>query len=187
MNCCLMSRCLVWTTGTRGVLMENAAAAVAAVWPWEPGAASPTGMSPAPIYLFVMYPHIHKHACTNTLSAHGPTISLSFTIWAHCEVLNTYFHPVWWKLLVKFMGADCISILKECLEVTRTWACLRSKTDYREGPFNIKRTSPCWVLPVGCWRGSDQEWIFLSALFRLERLQRWFKNVLPLLHTCFFL
>lgn len=35
----------VWTTGTHGVRMENAAAAAVAALPWEPGAASPSGTS----------------------------------------------------------------------------------------------------------------------------------------------
>lgn len=150
MNCCLVSRCPVWITGTPGVLMENAAAAAAAVWPWEPDAVSPTGMSPAYIYPFLINLHVHKHAWAHVQNTHTLRVnSQPASLWGTQPIVRPWIHtPVWIKLIVRFMGTDCILIVKECLEVTRTWACLTSKTDCREGPFDIKRTSLCWVLPV---------------------------------------
>ena len=124
-----------------------------------------------PISIFLL---MHINMPVHTLAA-----SLSLIASAHCELLNThtvfFSPPLWIKLIVRFMGTDCILILKECLEVTRTWACLTSKAHCREGPFNVKRTSFSWVLPFGCWRGSDggaNIFYLPPFFFRLRRLFR---------------
>lgn len=146
----------MWITGSRGVLMENAVAAVAAVWPWEPGAVSPTGtVCVLSIYLFCMH---YRH------DAHGLTVKLFFPAWIQ-QV----------RFVVRFVGTDCILILKECLEVTRTWTCLRSEQSAGRGPLTLNNVS---LMGVGCWRGSAEAWTqrWLKQSFSCaSHLFQWFK------------
>jgi len=79
-----------------------------------------------------------------------------------------------------------ILMVKVCLEVTRMWACLTSRSLCWEGPFDIKKISLSWVLAAE----EDQngigtllpffDWKYLSVLTKSTTVQ----NV-PLLHECF--
>lgn len=123
LNCHLVSRCPAWITGTPGVRMVNAVAAVAVVWPREPGDASPTGWSPASSSSHV---HIHSGGQAQLVVRFvSPSVNKG-----NCEV--------YWRRL--FLGFERMSRSHEDVGLSSIQNTLQGGVLYYE------MTSLCWVL-----------------------------------------
>jgi len=97
-NWCVVSRCPVWIAGTHGVLMENAAGAVAAEWPWEPEAVSHTGTSPTFLLSFLpsFLPSFHHSFHRIYLPTYLPNTLIAS--YPHSYSLPTYLLPSTYSL-----------------------------------------------------------------------------------------
>lgn len=131
------------------------------------------------VFFLCIYVHINMPVYKHKHSIWAKSLLFIVRPWHTQTRRHTQFPPMWIK---RWMCTDCILIVKECLEVTRTWACLTSKADCREGPFHIKRAAFCWVLPLSCW-----EWTVNISIhiIWLKGLKSGFKKS-RLLQMCFF-